>query len=241
MTETAIIKRFAENGPEGIGLAEWDRIDPANLVSGEPVQRGHIYHDDAAAGYLVGVWDCTAQTEKMGPYAVDEFMLLLEGELVMGLPDGSEITVKAGQSFVIPKGFECQWRQTGYLRKFFMILDGPVSKAAENPSLHRIVVPDLKIAPNIGQGTVAVERTDFINANGSMRVGVSRWTAAHIPACNIAAHQLIHVLSGRLVLATGGCDETFERGQTAYIRQGGRVGWQTEADTCLLWSSYARD
>ncbi len=241
MTQTAIITRFAEKGPDGTGLAEWDRIDPANLVSGQPVQRGHIYHQDEAAGYLVGVWDCTPQTEKMGPYAVDEFMLLLEGELVMGLPDGSEITIKAGQAFVIPKGFECQWRQTGYLRKFFMILDGPVPQAAENPSLHRIVVPDLKIVPDIGQGAVAVERTDFINADGSMRVGVSRWTAAQMPARKIAEHQLIHVLSGRLVLAAEGRDETFERGQTAYIRQGGKVGWQTEADTFLLWSSYAQD
>lgn len=235
------ITRFEMDGPGDTGLADWDRIDPAGLAAGEPVQRGHVYHADEAAGYLAGVWDCTAQTEKMGPYAVDEFMFLLDGELVMVLPDGSEVLIEAGQGFVIPKGLECQWKQTGYLRKFFMILDAPVPASADNPSLHRIVVPDLAQTPNGIQGAVSVNRTDFMNAGGAMRVGVSHMNAVHIPERFVAENRLIHVLSGQLVLAAGDGVDTFDSGETAYVRQGGKVSWKTEAETRLLWSTYRQD
>lgn len=236
MTQTATVIRFSETGPEDTGLVEWDRIDPADLVSGEPIQRGHIYHEDPAAGYLAGVWDCTAQTEQMAPYGVDEFMLLLEGSLVMGLPDGTDVHIDQGQGFIIPKGLECQWKQAGYLRKFFMILDGPVPEAGDNPSLHRITVPDL--TGDAGSAVVA-DRVDFVNAAGTMQVGVRHCAAANIPALPVRSNQLIHVLAGGLTLTTDGGAERFDEGQTAYIRQGGTVGWQTEEGTRLLWSGYA--
>jgi uncharacterized cupin superfamily protein len=56
-------------------------IDPADLVSGTPVQRGYLC--DEIGGYIAGVWDCTAQTAHMSAYEVDEFMYLLDGSLVM--------------------------------------------------------------------------------------------------------------------------------------------------------------
>ena len=86
---------------------------------------------------MVGIWDCTAFTDQMMPYTVDEYMFFLEGELTMLLPNGTEIEIKAGDAFIIPKGFECQWKQTGFVRKIFMILDGEVPNAG-NASLKRL-------------------------------------------------------------------------------------------------------
>jgi len=238
MTNTATVMEFEPHGPAGTGLVEWERIDPAGLVSGTPVQRGHIYHEDADAGYLAGVWDCTAQTEHMGPYPVDEFMLLLEGRLVMGLPDGTDIEIEAGDAFIIPKGFECQWKQPGYLRKVFMILDGPVPGDGDNPGLHRITMPDL--AGGLAAGGQITDRVDFINAAGTMQAGLRQCGAATIPGLPVQASQVLHVLSGRLTLGSGQGRRSFETGQTAYIRQGGTLHWQTAPDTRLLWCSHAR-
>ncbi len=117
--------RFEPHGPGDTGLAEWDTIDPGDLEAGNPVQRGHIYHQDEALGYMAGVWDCTAMTGKFEPYAVHEFMFLLEGSIIMVLEDGTEITVNAGEPFVIPKGLPCQWKQLGTVRKYFMIFEDP--------------------------------------------------------------------------------------------------------------------
>ena len=52
-------------------------MDYTSLVSGESAQHGHVYHEIADQDYMVGVWDCTAFTEQMGPYSVDENLLPL--------------------------------------------------------------------------------------------------------------------------------------------------------------------
>ena len=240
MAQTQDIIRFSPNGPETTGLEDWDPIDPAGLIAGEPVQRGHIYHQDEEAGYLTGVWDCTAFTAKMGPYGEDEFMLLLEGSVTMVMPDGSEVTVNEGEAFVIPKGLECQWKQPGYVRKFFMILDGPVPEGADNPSIRRIIVPDLGAGAG-DRPDPEVLRTDFINAAGNMRVGVRSCAEAFFPALRMRENLLVHVLDGGLRITADGKTETFVPGETAYLRQESRVGWHTEAGTRLLISSWAAD
>ena len=80
MSHDRAVIRVEPNGPKITGLTPWDSMDPENLVEGTPVQRGHIYHENPDAGIMVGVWDCTAFTEHMAPYPVDEFMYLLEGD-----------------------------------------------------------------------------------------------------------------------------------------------------------------
>lgn len=234
MTKTATVIRFEHSGPNG--LAEWDQMDYASLVSGTPVQRGHLYHEIPAQGFMVGVWDCTAFTEQMVPYPVDEYMLFLEGDLTMVMPDGTEVQINTGDAFIIPKGLTCQWKQTGFVHKVFMILDGPVP-AADNPSLHRVTVPDLS-AP-VRPTDLRVTRTDFMNAAGTMRVDIEYFGAVSQPGTRIDAHLLISVLSGQLMINDGERDQVFETGDTAYVHQGGTVGWATSQDTRVIVARYA--
>ncbi|MFK7762411.1 MAG: cupin domain-containing protein [Roseobacter sp.] len=229
MTKTASILRFDPNGPQG--LEEWEQMDYASLASGEPVQHGHLYHEIADKGYMAGVWDCTAFTDQMMPYPVDEYMLFLKGDLTMILPDGQEIDIQAGDAFVIPKGFKCQWKQPGFVHKIFMILDGPVPQA-ENTSLQRITVPDLSVPAEGAE--IAITRTDFLNAAGNMRVEFQRVGALSQPAITIDAHQIMTVLDGTLSLHDGNESHDFAKGDTAYVLQGGTVGWQSAAGTRLI-------
>ncbi len=232
MTKTANILRLQPSGPNG--LETWEPMDPSELESGNPVQRGHLYHEIEAQGYLAGVWDCTAFTSPMMPYPVDEYMLFLEGELTMVLPDGAEIEIKPGDAFVIPKGFQCQWKQPGFVHKYFVILDGP-TPAAENASLHRITVPDLA-APDAAD--VIHCRTDFLNAAGTMRVEVVACGTGQTPPTTATAHQMITVLAGALTLHDGAEAHRFATGETAYLHQGDRAAWSTEAGTHYVVASY---
>ncbi|MFK7836507.1 MAG: cupin domain-containing protein [Sulfitobacter sp.] len=233
MTKTANILRFEPKGPNG--LEQWEQMDYASLVSGEPVQHGHLYHEVEDKGYMVGVWDCTAFTDQMMPYTVDEYMLFLEGDLTMVLPDGAEVEIKAGDAFIIPKGFECQWKQPGFVHKIFMILDGPVPDA-ENASLRRITVPDL--ASPTG-ADVTQSRTDFVNAVGTMRVEVQDHGAVAQMSRTSHANELITVLNGTLQLFDGQKPHVFNTGDTAYLHQRDTVGWKTTAGTRLIVASYA--
>ncbi len=133
--------RFGPHGSSETGLQLWETIDPATLSSGAPVQRGHIYHEDAGKGLMVGVWDCTAMTGLFEPYPVNEYMLLLEGSVTIVGANGDEATVNAGEAFVLPKGLPCTWKQEGYVRKYFMIFDDPSGRAPGDTSVLKVILP----------------------------------------------------------------------------------------------------
>lgn len=235
MTTTATITRIERDGPNG--LEEWEQMDYASLDSGTPVQHGHLYHEVEDSGYMVGVWNCTAFVDKMMPYSVDEYMLFLSGDLTMIMPDGEEIKITAGDAFVIPKGLMCQWKQDGPVHKIFMILNGEIPEA-QNVSLTRITLPDLAALDASTSTDLISDRTDFINAAGNMRVGVQTYGAMSQPGFGIKDNQLITVLDGTLHLNDGEETHSFSAGQTAYIHQGGTVGWTTEAGTRTITASY---
>jgi uncharacterized cupin superfamily protein len=204
--------------------ALWDAIDPAGLEAENPVQRGHIYHQDEALGYMAGVWDCTAMTGKLEPYAVHEFMFLLEGSVIMVLEDGVEITVNAGEAFVIPKGLVCQWKQPGYVRKVFMIFEDPGAPAADDVAKLGIILPRSPVEYRDPSGRMIVGVRDSAPFDGEMR------SHPH--------HELAHLLEGAVTITGGdGASQTFEAGDTFYIPQGAVCGWQSSGSVTALYAS----
>src|SRR5215471_21233578 len=139
MMATGKIVRFEAQGPAGTGLSVWPEIPAESLTAGEPVQRGHYYLEDKQHGLSAGVWDCTAVTTVMEPYSVNEFMIVLEGAVTIIDQKARETTIKAGESFIIPKGLPCIWKQTGYMRKFFVIFDDASGLAAKDPAVLRVL------------------------------------------------------------------------------------------------------
>ena len=111
------IIRLEPNGPEGASLIE-DELDQADFQSALPVQHSYSYYEDEGSGLYIGVWDTNTMQEKFGPYGMDEFMWVIEGQVTMVDESGNETIVKAGEAFVIPKGYPCSWKQEGYLKKY---------------------------------------------------------------------------------------------------------------------------
>ena len=140
MGDLKIIK-FDAAGPADTGLVPWDPIDPAGLESGTPVQSGHLYFNDESLGLMAGVWHCTPNVGHMEPYAVDEFMYVLEGSVTMETEDGTETTIRAGESFIVPRGLVCKWKQTDDIRKFFVIFDDPAKTPIKDPSSLKVILP----------------------------------------------------------------------------------------------------
>src|SRR5262249_34922260 len=100
---TGTIVRFEPRGPAGTGLGRWPDFPAEMLTAGTPVQRGHTYFEDKAIGLSAGVWDCTAMTTKAELYSVNELMIVLEGSVTIVDARERAVTVKAGESFLIPK------------------------------------------------------------------------------------------------------------------------------------------
>ncbi|MEM7177889.1 MAG: cupin domain-containing protein [Pseudomonadota bacterium] len=228
---------FGPHGPAETGLADWEEIDSAGLVSGTPLQRGHIYHQESGRGYLSGIWDCTAFTSKCAPYPDDELMILLEGELTLKTPDGAETRLKAGDAFVIPKGLECQWIQPGYLRKVFMILSEPIAEETANPSLNRITVPDLSL-PSDPDGVIDACQTWFVNSTGRMVVATRQCAGRRSAEEVTQGNDLMHIIAGSVTTIIDGNETTFGPGDTFYVVQGTRLIWRTAPGTWLLQTRY---
>lgn len=237
MAEPAGVTWVPHSDRAGTGLTEWEPVDADSLVSGTPVQRGWFCAEDSDTGYMAGVWDCTEHVLKPGPYEVDEFMFLLEGTVVMVMPDGTEITINAGEAFMIPMGLECQWKMPTYVRKVFMIVSDPVPGEAANPALGRVTVPDLA-SPAAG-GPVETSETWFRNAAGRMTVEVRTHAGGHEVAAAATAHELLHVREGGLTLTGEGGELRLGPGETAYVTAGTRLARAYEPATRLIASTYA--
>ena len=140
MEEFKSIIRLSSD-PEGFGASP-DALEAGDFSSDIPVQHSHSNFEDDDIGLYVGLWDTASMVETGGPYACDEFMWLIEGQCQIRNNRSGEIeTVKAGTPFIIPKGYDCQWQQTGYLRKYFVISEHPDEAIPAAPTHEGIVIP----------------------------------------------------------------------------------------------------
>ncbi len=248
MADPGIVK-FEPHGPHGSGLVEWDPIAPDEIETGSPAQRGHIYHEVADAGYMAGVWDCTAMTLKFGPYPVHEFMFLLEGSVTLVLEDGSQVTVRAGESFVIPKGLPCKWVQPDYVRKFFMIFEEPGKAPLEHVAKQGVILPDpsAELAPmDIPDASVYIGETPnltnqmyFDDPSGQMHVGIWSTTASNRHPVTFPRNELMCLLEGSVTLSgEDGEEQTIQAGEAVYVSKGTQMRWHNSEPVRKIYAIY---
>lgn len=231
--------RMDKYEPKGKGLETWPAMDKKDLVSGDPIQRGMMVLDDKKNGLSAGVWDCTAFTAKPGPYSVNEFMILLEGSVTIVEDGGKETVIKAGESFIVPKGLNCQWKQSGYVRKFFVIFDDASGLKAKDLKKLHVIKPDpkVKLAPSQGPdpklvvGSEQPKQADhqyFEDVTGQFTVGVWSTTPYERKVIEFPRHELMHLLEGSVTIADGeGGAQTYKAGDTFFVPKGAKMGWKS--------------
>lgn len=243
-----LIERLDAN----VALERWDDIPAAGLESGTPVQNGHFYVNDEANGLTAGVWDCTAMTSVMAPYPVNEFMILLEGEVTMVEADGRETRVRAGESFIIPKGLVCQWKQPGYVKKFFVIFDAKSGADPAGVADFKVIKPDPQaaLAPAdppaadtlLGPVPEWSSHDCFTDATGQWTAGVWRSTAFHRKPGPIGRYELMHLLEGSVTLPDGkGGAQRFAAGDTLIAPLGAFYEWDSAEPVRKLYCSFTPD
>ncbi len=117
MTNITRVKRLLVDGDPVAGMSAWGPVKD-DVVEGDPQERQHLVQNAPRPGGGVsraGVWEATLED-----YGCDEFCVLLEGSVTMIDDDGHEETFRAGNSFLIPKGFTGYWKQSEKKKKFFM-------------------------------------------------------------------------------------------------------------------------
>ena len=240
MSDSKII-RFEPDGPAEKGLETWETMDPSTLVAGTPVQRGHIYHELPELGYLAGVWDCTAMTSRVEPYEVNEFMLLLEGSVTIAVEGGDEVTIHAGESFMIPQGLRCSWKQDASVRKYFVIFEDRSGRAHKDPAALGVIRPQAA-GPAEGMTKIEVpnpgiflsslptqhDHSYFEDGTHQMFVGLWESTPFERAVAPFPRNELMCILEGSVTLTDGdGVEHRFNAGDAAYVPMGARCSWKS--------------
>lgn len=245
MSEKTIIR--LNGAPEGFGCSA-DQLASEGFASAPPVQHTHIYFEDQDQGLYIGVWDTTDMVEAGGPYACDEFMWLLEGEAaIKNNSTGAVEKAKAGEAFIIPKGYDCQWHQKGYLRKFFVISEHPDEAIPDQPTVEGIVIPKAEdpMQPQtehqpflLTQGaSIPQQSICYRDASDSFRAGT--WQSEPFESAQQALphSEFGYVQQGSLrLIDQAGEAHTFDTGEAFFIPQGVQCRAQANERVTLFFA-----
>jgi len=242
MADLAIIA-FDRDGPDGRGLSAIDESpDDLPLVpgSGVRVQRGDTYFADGTGKCIAGIWDCTPCQTAMGPYPFDEFMVILEGSVIIVHEDGTESSFRAGEAFVIPKGATVSWKQTESVRKFYVV-----------------VIDEEEIEADMPETLLAVRRIDptedvpdsrgvYVDPSGRFTAGIKDGILVSSSSSSpLPANELLHILEGEVTVTMdaggdgGGCNvRTFVAGDTFLVPRGVNCHRGSSGDVLAIFCSW---
>jgi uncharacterized cupin superfamily protein len=79
-----------------------------------------LYKSGVFAGNKVALWGSEAGALKAGNYPLDEFVYVLEGDLVTVDADGTRHEFHPGDAFVIPKGWAGTWDMKTRFKKIIV-------------------------------------------------------------------------------------------------------------------------
>ncbi len=247
MTDLTVIK-FDRNGDPVNGLETWEAISNDLIVSGDPEQRGCQYFTTENDKFISGVWDCTEHELILGHYEVDELMVVLEGSITIKDKSGHEETFRAGESFIIPKGTECAWKQYEYTRKFYAIYDNPQSKIVDTEELAAIRVTADADLPEIFDHDPALYLSElpdmgmqvlYSDPDGRFIAGLWDCSPMKRVPSTIARSELMHILqgSGSITNADGVVFE-FKAGDTFLVPVGMGYQWENREYVRKVFCSY---
>ncbi|MBX3705742.1 MAG: cupin domain-containing protein [Pseudomonadales bacterium] len=97
-------------------------LPPDKRLAGNPRQTVWMQYQDPHGKFFVGIWE-----SEPGKWSVDyteeEYFQVEAGSSVVTDTSGSAITVSAGSSMVIPRGFRGTWEVLETTRKRFVIYE----------------------------------------------------------------------------------------------------------------------
>lgn len=91
-------------------------------IAGNPRQSVSIDYSDRSGKFMVGIWRCEPGKWKVS-YTEDEYCRLLEGVCVVTDAAGQGVTLRAGDEFVMPRGFVGTWEVLQSVVKRFVIYE----------------------------------------------------------------------------------------------------------------------
>jgi len=184
---------------------------------------------DETLGLYIGFCDTIDIIETALPSTYNEFMIIIDGRVeIKNNKTGDIETIMSGESFVIPQGVNCQWRQQGYLRKFYVIYEP--QEILANPVTEQVVFID-ENSDISWKETSSGQRKKILYRSNNQRFTVGVWQSNALTTnlIDFPYHEFIFIHKGSLICIddTGG-SHYFKRGDALFIPQGTRCAWQVK-------------
>ena len=199
-------------------LEVWPDFPESEVCSGTRASIGRLLVDDPKSGLKVGLWEAEANLGRWVNWPCDEFMVILEGEVVMVEAD-HETVVGAGECFFIPKGRRCIWNQAGYVKKIMVLFDagpGDPDRAIGKVDPSTLLSPLVSAPGNPPPQQSGAEV--FRDSSGRMRVGVWRSASYSRPDTVSPNTEVMNILAGEVTLrAPDGTSQRFGPGDTLLV------------------------
>jgi uncharacterized cupin superfamily protein len=179
-------------------------------------------------------------------------MWLLEGQCEIKDSSTSSIDiVKKGEAFVLPKGYDCQWIQKGYLRKYFVISEKPNERIPASPTYEGIIKPgtlnhdksfiDIKIDEfiviNDGQSK---QQSKLCYSNIHNTFNVVNWqsTAFKSTISALTMNVFVYVCEGSIdVVDNHGHKQSFTVNDAFFIPEGTICSWSSDETVKVIYTS----
>lgn len=231
--------RLAHEGRGAEGLIDIGPVvDTGDLEEGSGARQHALEAFRSPDGTLqIGVWHATPFVTKLAPYSVTEYMMVLDGGVVIRDENGTDHAFNAGDEFLIPKGAKVSWRQSQEIRKIYAILDDPAEQPGANPQVIRLDpaaplnrIDDLGDPAQFVGGQVPNQHQFpvFENDRG-LNVGYWDCTPMHKHPVTFPRTELMILHEGRVTIGDGsGHGTTFGKGDAFVIPQGASYRWDSD-------------
>lgn len=243
MTNSNKVIRFETHGPAATGMPamQVDQPDSEGVLA---EQHLHEYFNDDELGLNAGVWTTTAWHKSFEPFSGDEFMCVLEGQVDMVDADGKATHVDKGDTFYIPDGIPISWKQTGFLRKFYIAYDKPkagtLTIEAANSGVEVLNAKALEATkekmqstdPFVIRGEAPVQHDSNAYTNDTENLFIGMWdsTAFESEMLPFPCYEFVQLLEGKITITEqDGTVNVFVAGDVFMIPKGTVCSWKTTA------------
>jgi uncharacterized cupin superfamily protein len=217
-------------------LTAWPDFPETEISSGARSSKGHFWLTDEKYGLTIGLWESAANIGRWMNWPVDEFMVVVEGEVVM-IEEDRETIIGPGECFFIPKGRRCIWNQAGYFKKIMVMFNNSSQHGAEGTKPIFKIDPGIELRPSeppppealISAAPIQHAHSYFYDTTRQFEVGVWHTTACQGKLVTSQCHELMHIIEGAVTLTDeNGLSQNFEKGDTLLVPLGVRNSWQSE-------------
>ena len=120
MCETLSFVRIGTEAGSKAGLPHWPwNASDVLLAKGMKPVGAKSYE---GRGLTLGIWACNEGAVEIKGHAVDEACFVIGGSVTLTDSNGRSETFKAGEGFLIPRGFRGTWSHSDDFKKLFVAI-----------------------------------------------------------------------------------------------------------------------